>query len=233
MTRQCQFPSIHPSFPFLPFSSLFFRQPLRSPASPHPLTRHICIWQEAALTAVNPHVFTMATLTGHAVRAYGAGYFAAMDNGPARAHTCAQRIAQRGLEWGDPGELSTVRREDFEFVKKTYLTEDVLQSNNAASTNTSRGHQFPAAFLTIARCVVCGLWCVVCEGGGNSFPSPLPPPPSLLSLFLCLLCVCGCLLLPLPSLPPRSFSAFHPLCLRSSTSSKSTPLPWLNAAQRA
>ncbi|EGD82001.1 hypothetical protein PTSG_02688 [Salpingoeca rosetta] len=110
----------------------------------------LCEAKEEALHAPSPHIFTMATLTGHAVRAYGDGYFAAMDNGPARAANIASTIAQKGLEWGDPAEISTVRREDFSFVKKTYLTEDVLQANNAASTNTARGHQYPAAFLTIA-----------------------------------------------------------------------------------
>eukprot|EP00043_Microstomoeca_roanoka_P004244 m.48499 g.48499 ORF g.48499 m.48499 type:complete len:525 (+) comp12403_c0_seq1:247-1821(+) len=110
----------------------------------------LCEAKEEALTAVNPQLFTMATLTGHAVRAYGPGYFAVMDNGPALAKQTAQTIASHGLLWGDPAEISTIRREDFDFVKSAYVTEDVVQSNNAASTNTSRGHQFPAAFLIIA-----------------------------------------------------------------------------------
>lgn len=51
---------------------------------------------------------------------------------------------------GDPCEISTVRREDFAFIRTAYSTEDVLQSNNAPSSGTSRGHQYPAAFLTVA-----------------------------------------------------------------------------------
>ena len=41
-----------------------------------------------------------------------------------------------------------IRREDWDFVKdKSGEFVSVLQCNNAASSRTPRGHQFPAAFM--------------------------------------------------------------------------------------
>jgi len=34
----------------------------------------LCYIKELALKEVNPHLFTMATLTGHVIRAYGPNY---------------------------------------------------------------------------------------------------------------------------------------------------------------
>lgn len=48
---------------------------------------------------------------------------------------------------GDMFEVSTIRREDYEFHKGKSEYEDVLQSNNLPSSATPRGHQAPAAFL--------------------------------------------------------------------------------------
>eukprot|EP00055_Hartaetosiga_balthica_P018481 m.134516 g.134516 ORF g.134516 m.134516 type:complete len:518 (-) comp9622_c0_seq1:231-1784(-) len=125
----------------------------------------LCEAKEEALVAVNPFLFTMATLTGHAVRAYGTGYFASMDNGPAKEGNVSQSISDAGFLWGDPCEISTVRREDFAFIQSKYMTEDVVQSNSAPSTGTMRGHQFPAAFLTMAS----GL-----NNHGSNSDNPLP-----------------------------------------------------------
>ncbi len=42
-----------------------------------------------------------------------------------------------------------MRKDDFDFVNdKSGEFVDVLQCNNAASSRTMRGHQFPGAFLT-------------------------------------------------------------------------------------
>ncbi len=44
--------------------------------------------------------------------------------------------------------MSTVRKEDYDFIKDTSGEfVDILQCNNAASSRTPRGHQFPAAFM--------------------------------------------------------------------------------------
>ena len=87
-----------------------------------------------------------AVTVGHAVRAMGP-YSLAMDNGPARADETADRLGKVGDLWGDPVEVSRLRREDFDFVKPRSRADDVLSCNNAPSSETPRGHQFPMAFL--------------------------------------------------------------------------------------
>ncbi|MGE3354027.1 MAG: leucyl aminopeptidase family protein [Planctomycetota bacterium] len=96
-----------------------------------------------------PHLFTIATLTGHAVRAVGP-YSIALDNGPARAAGMAETLAAAGDRHGDPFEVSRLRREDWDFVQPGSRADDVLQCNSAPSSATARGHQFPMAFLCIA-----------------------------------------------------------------------------------
>lgn len=110
----------------------------------------LCEMKEQALQEVSPHLFTIATLTGHAIRAMGPKYSIIMDNGAARR-------AGNDLEWqkagevlGDLFEVSTIRREDYEFHKGKSEYEDILQANNLPSSATPRGHQTPAAFLIMA-----------------------------------------------------------------------------------
>ncbi len=103
--------------------------------------------KEKALNEVNPHIMTIATLTGHAVLAVGP-YTAVMDNGVAKKEQFALKLQSTGETYGDMFEVSTVRKEDFEFIKdKSGAFVEVLQCNNAASSRTPRGHQFPAAFM--------------------------------------------------------------------------------------
>lgn len=87
------------------------------------------------------HLFTIATLTGHAFIAYGEGYSIAMDNGPARAAKHAERLQENGEHIGDPIEISTIRSEDFKFNSPKQLGEDIVQANNLPSSRTPRGHQ--------------------------------------------------------------------------------------------
>ncbi|XP_054154214.1 putative aminopeptidase W07G4.4 isoform X2 [Oppia nitens] len=96
---------------------------------------------------VNPSIFTIATLTGHCCLAVGDNYSIIMDNGPARQLRTAETVQSAGHEIGDPFEISTIRREDYEFNIGKSEYEDILQCNNAASSRTPRGHQLPAAFL--------------------------------------------------------------------------------------
>lgn len=105
--------------------------------------------REDAAHETNPHLFTLATLTGHSVIAAGP-YSIVMDNGPALAKGVAQRIFDAGERWGDPCEISRLRREDVDFVAPRTANEDVVSCNNAPSSRTPRGHQFPMAFLAIA-----------------------------------------------------------------------------------
>ena len=54
---------------------------------------------------------------------------------------------ETGELYGDPFEVSTIRREDYQLNKDKGGFVDVLQCNNIPSTRTPRGHQFPGAFL--------------------------------------------------------------------------------------
>lgn len=105
--------------------------------------------REQAADAVNPEMFSVATLTGHAAIAHGP-YTAVVENGPAYAAGTAFAIAAAGDMWADPAEQSRSRREDYDFVQPRTQSDDVLSSNNAPSVSTARGHQFPMAFLSIA-----------------------------------------------------------------------------------
>lgn len=103
----------------------------------------------AALDAVDPHVLSVATLTGHAGRAVGP-YSIAIENGPAARRGVAERLSELGERWGDPFERSRLRREDYEFIRPRSLADDVLSANAIPSTLTARGHQYPTAFLDVA-----------------------------------------------------------------------------------
>lgn len=104
--------------------------------------------KEQALNEVNPHLFTIATLTGHAIIAMGDKYTIVLDNGPALGF--AQNLQMIGDGLANPFEVSTLRREDYKFVAGRNEYEDVIQCNNAPSSRTPRGHQFPAAFMAMS-----------------------------------------------------------------------------------
>jgi len=107
----------------------------------------LCRAKEMALSDPDPQLMTIATLTGHAVLAVG-DYSIIMDNGPAKADGTALKVQQAGENIGDMFEISTVRREDWDFVKdKSGEFVSVLQCNNAPSSRTPRGHQMPGAFM--------------------------------------------------------------------------------------
>merc|ERR1711970_1375951 len=103
--------------------------------------------KELALADPDPQLFTVATLTGHAVLACGP-YCAAMDNGPARQAGVSVNLQAAGSKVADMLEISTIRREDWDFnVDKSGEFVSILQCNNLPSTRTARGHQIPAAFM--------------------------------------------------------------------------------------
>ncbi|XP_054707558.1 putative aminopeptidase W07G4.4 [Uloborus diversus] len=110
----------------------------------------LCHMKEKVLREKNPHLFTIATLTGHACLAAGDGYSIIMENGPAKNGNVGSSIQEAGEDFGDMFEVSSIRREDYEFHKGKSEYEDVLQANNAPSSRTARGHQGPAAFLIMA-----------------------------------------------------------------------------------
>ena len=104
--------------------------------------------REEALDEINPSLFTVATLTGHAARAFGP-YTALVENGVARANNLGNKMVEQGDLVADPCETSLSRREDYDFVRPRTKADDLLSSNNGPSATTARGHQFPMAFLSI------------------------------------------------------------------------------------
>jgi len=96
--------------------------------------------------AIKPELFSVATLTGHVVRCYGS-YTATVENAVARQDGIAASIANEGQAWGEPIEQSVLRRDDFAKIIDPSGAADILSSNNAPSSVTARGHQYPAAFL--------------------------------------------------------------------------------------
>ncbi|KAF4525276.1 hypothetical protein B566_EDAN009359 [Ephemera danica] len=110
----------------------------------------LCEMKEKAKNFTDPHLMTIATLTGHAVLTVGHGYSIVMDNAVAREAQHAQKLQKSSEIIGDPFEISTVRREDYNFHRGKGEGDDVLQCNNLPSSRTPRGHQGPAAFLVLA-----------------------------------------------------------------------------------
>lgn len=106
--------------------------------------------KEMALCSVNPHIFTIATLTGHAQRTAGTGYSIAIDNSVARTIQNAYKLQACGEVMGDPMEVSILRREDFALHKGKTEGDDIIQSGSKSSAATERGHQGPCAFLVMA-----------------------------------------------------------------------------------
>ena len=104
--------------------------------------------REEALDEVNPILFTVATLTGHAARSLGP-YTALLENGVSRTPGLGQKMEDKGDLLSDPCETTRSRREDYDFVKPRTKADDLLSSNNAPSAITARGHQFPMAFLAV------------------------------------------------------------------------------------
>ncbi|KAI9580464.1 putative aminopeptidase W07G4.4 isoform X1 [Glossina fuscipes] len=109
----------------------------------------LCRMKELAVSEnlPDPHLFTIATLTGHAALAAGSGYSIVIDNSVAHCTGHARKLQEIGQMFGDPFEVSTLRQDDFDFNAGKVIGEDVVQCNNLGSSRTPRGHQVPAAFL--------------------------------------------------------------------------------------
>lgn len=106
-------------------------------------------FRQQAVDEVNPCLFTVATLTGHALLAAGP-YTILVENGYARQNGVGNEIAEHGEAWGDGCQISLSRREDWDIIKPRTKADDVLSSNNGPSVSVPRGHQFPMAFLSEA-----------------------------------------------------------------------------------
>lgn len=107
-----------------------------------PLTR----FTEEAVNEKNPHIYTIATLTGHEVLSYG--YHAAiMDNGPARQVRHAENLQESSDIYGQPMEISRLHSEDYDFNNADNEYADIRQGCTKPSVQTIRGHMSPALFL--------------------------------------------------------------------------------------
>ncbi|KAH0949198.1 hypothetical protein HN011_006296 [Eciton burchellii] len=106
--------------------------------------------KEMALCSVNPHLFTLATLTPHARLTVGPGYSIAMDNAVARLTSNAEKLQASGDTMGDPIEISRIRREDFYSHEGRAEGDNVLQASNRRQEDVKRRHQGAAAFLMMA-----------------------------------------------------------------------------------
>lgn len=106
----------------------------------------LCEAKEIALNEKNPHLFTIATLTGHVVLSYGDKYTAVMSNGPAKQNNIDTALQNCGDLIADPYEISNIRREDYKAYMGKNEYEDQLQIGSPECPR-SRGHQGPGAFL--------------------------------------------------------------------------------------
>ncbi|XP_058813167.1 putative aminopeptidase W07G4.4 [Topomyia yanbarensis] len=111
----------------------------------------LCQMKERVIAENMPdvHMFTIATLTGHAVLAVG-NHSIVMDNGPARAAGHGLRLQEQGEKIGDPFEISILRKEDFDSHAGECYGEDVVQAQKMPSSKSVRGHQRPVAFIMLA-----------------------------------------------------------------------------------
>ncbi|KFZ37050.1 peptidase M17 [Shewanella mangrovi] len=116
-----------------------------------------------ASDAVNPQLFSVATLTSHAARAFGR-HFATVPNSVALANLAPSFSHQANLQ-GEAATVSALSQEDFSIITDTTLAADVLSSMHLGSSMVTRGHQLAAAFIVSAS----GL-----NRHGAQSPTPLP-----------------------------------------------------------
>ncbi|XP_072946704.1 putative aminopeptidase W07G4.4 [Epargyreus clarus] len=98
---------------------------------------------ELAVNELNPHIYTIATLTGHAKACYG-NYTAAMDNHSARATNHASKLQFSGSRMAEGFEISTVRAIDLAVNIGKCKGDDLVQVDMDAK---GRNHQLAAGFL--------------------------------------------------------------------------------------
>ncbi|OWR43349.1 putative Sb:cb283 protein, partial [Danaus plexippus plexippus] len=92
---------------------------------------------------LNPHLYTIATLTGHARACYG-NYTAAMDNHSAKGTNHSSKLQFSGSRLGEGFEISTVRAEDLAVNDGKCSGDDLVQYDTDAKC---RNHQLAAGFL--------------------------------------------------------------------------------------
>ncbi|CAK1553293.1 unnamed protein product [Leptosia nina] len=98
---------------------------------------------EIAAKELNPHIYTIATLTGHARACYG-NYTASMDNHSAKATNHSTKLQFSGTRMAEGVEVSTVRAEDLAINNGKCKGDDLVQYDTDAKC---RNHQLAAGFL--------------------------------------------------------------------------------------
>lgn len=98
---------------------------------------------EDALKELNPHLYTIATLTGHARMCYG-DYAVAMDNHLAKGTNHSSRLQFSGSRIGEGFEVSLIRPEDLAVNVGKCKGDDLLQVD---MDTKCRHHQLAAGFL--------------------------------------------------------------------------------------
>lgn len=92
---------------------------------------------------INPQIYTIATLTGHARSCYG-NNVAAMDNHCAKTSNHSAKLQLASAKIGEGIEESLMRPEDFDVNSGKSGNEDLMQMD---SKTKYRGHQMAAGFL--------------------------------------------------------------------------------------
>lgn len=100
-------------------------------------------WSKLADNEMNPHIYTIATLTGHAKFSYRF-CTASMDNHLAKATNHSIRLQYSGGRVGESIEVSTIRFEDLEANQGQSEGDEILQHNAKIE---GRGHQIAGGFL--------------------------------------------------------------------------------------
>lgn len=98
---------------------------------------------QTAINELNPHIYTIATLTGHARLCYG-NYTAALDNHSAKATNHSSRLQFSGSRLGEGIEVSVIRPEDLTVNIGKAKGDDLVQIDMEAK---GRNHQLAAGFL--------------------------------------------------------------------------------------
>lgn len=98
---------------------------------------------ELAEKELNPHLYTIATLTGHARMCYG-NYTAALDNFSARGTNHASALQFSGARLGEGFEVSYIRPEDLSVNNGKCKGDDLIQVDMDAK---ARHHQLAGGFL--------------------------------------------------------------------------------------
>ncbi|CAL8070073.1 unnamed protein product [Calicophoron daubneyi] len=114
------------------------------------MTDLLCEAKEKALKVPNPHLMTVATLTGHVTLSYGTWYTALVCNGTAHEMHADNHLQLAGSLLGEMSEISTIRREDYEAHSAAEEYADLRNSSRPVGGRRCRGHQSPAAFMILA-----------------------------------------------------------------------------------